>query len=92
MRELFPILDIFNSPAQEIVLWTIVLLLPILPNLWCIWHAYRHEFDSPVEKFGWMGAGVFIPVLGGLAYLLIGRRRTRGTVSWASPQKGRNGL
>lgn len=54
-----------------------LLALPILPNLWCIWHAYKSEFNNPAEKVLWMVAGVFIPVIGGLAYLLFGMRRAR---------------
>lgn len=58
-------------------LWTKLLLLalPILPNLWCIWHSFNHEFPNPPEKFIWLGAGVFLPVLGGLLYLFWGRTR-----------------
>ncbi len=54
-----------------------LLTIPILPNLWCIWHASRHEFPSPAERKLWMRMGVFLPVLGGLIYLFFGFRRAR---------------
>ncbi len=58
-----------------------LLALPILPNLWCIWHAYRSEFDNPATKVLWMAAGVFLPVIGGLMYLIFGMRRARKNVA-----------
>ena len=43
--------------------WQIALLfLPALLNLWGIWHAFNHTC-------------VFVPVLGGVAYVLFGWRR-----------------
>lgn len=54
-----------------------LLILPILPNLWCIWHALRHEFPGEREKYAWMLGGVFLPLIGGLAYLVFGWRRSR---------------
>ena len=54
-----------------------LLLIPALLNLWAIWHAFYHVFDSPQERLLWMGVGIFIPVLGGLFYFFIGRNRAR---------------
>lgn len=55
----------------------VLIVLPILPNLWCIWHAAQHDFPGEREKYFWMLGGVLLPVLGGLAYLLFGWRRSR---------------
>lgn len=52
-----------------------LLALPMLPNLWGIWHAYRHRFKGQAEQMIWIVVCVFLPVLGGLAYLLVGRAR-----------------
>lgn len=49
-----------------------LLALPMLPNLWGIWHAYRHRFSGQ-QQIIWLVVCVFIPVIGGLAYLLFGR-------------------
>ena len=88
MSELLPILNIFSLTDLNPALLVLTLALPILPNLWSIWHSYKHEFSTPMEKYGWMLAGVMLPVIGGLLYLLIGFRRTTGLASWAqSPQK-----
>ena len=57
-----------------------LLALPILPNLWAIRHAMRHEFPGDREKYWWTLGAVFVPVLGGLAYLLFGLRRGKPAV------------
>lgn len=57
------------------VWWHLVLFIaPVLPSLWSIWHICGHEFDSPQSKSLWLAFVVFVPVLGGLAYILAGRR------------------
>lgn len=59
-------------------LTTILLLgLPAIPNLFGIWHAFNHEFPGPQERLKWLGVCVFIPIFGGIAYLLLGMRRAR---------------
>ncbi len=63
--------DIFFENPVLIIL----ILLPILPNLWAIIHIFRNDFDTPQEKMIWLGLAVFIPVIGGLVYLFLGRRR-----------------
>lgn len=52
-----------------------LLFLPALPNMWGIWHAFSHDFPTPTERLIWMMVCVFVPVIGGLAYLLFGLRR-----------------
>ena len=52
-----------------------VLIAPAFLNLWGIWHAWKHTFPSPEERAYWMALCVFIPLIGGLAYLMVGRRR-----------------
>ncbi len=53
----------------------LILILPILPNLWSIWHVRTHYFASEEQKSIWFLIAVFIPVIGGLAYIVIGRKR-----------------
>lgn len=67
-----------NSMSLEMMLiWGLGLLLPILPNLWSIWHAFFRQFPTETEKLAWLGAAIFVPVLGGLAYLFVGCRRAK---------------
>ena len=51
-----------------------LLVLPILPNMWALKHCFHHDFPTEKEKFRWMMACVFLPCIGGLAYILVGRR------------------
>ena len=52
-----------------------LLALPILPNLWSIWHVNTHRFANPAERLLWLAACIFAPCLGGLAYVFFGRPR-----------------
>jgi hypothetical protein len=61
--------------SGQLILISILAFVPIIPNLWAIWHCFRRDFPTPAEKMAWFGIAVFVPVLGGLAYLLFGRKR-----------------
>ncbi len=56
-----------------------VLILPILPNLYSIWHIRKHYFQSEQEKSLWFMLAVFVPVFGGIGYLLFGLKKARKT-------------
>lgn len=55
--------------------WHVLLaLLPILLNLWGLWHVWSHDFGGDFQrKVLWLLCCVFLPVLGGLIYLVAGR-------------------
>ncbi len=53
----------------------IVLLVPMIPNLYSIWHIRTHYFASEQEKSLWFLLAVFVPVVGGIIYLLMGRKK-----------------
>lgn len=58
--------------------WMLALLmLPALLNLFCIWHAVHSTFPGGNERIWWILAGVFLPVIGGVLYILFGLRRSR---------------
>ncbi len=59
----------------NVLIWMFILLIPILPNLWSIWHIFKHDFPSPQEKMTWVLITTFIPVIGGILYILKGRKR-----------------
>ena len=71
---------------MQTIFWIMLLSLPILPNLWCIWHASRHWFPGPNEQARWIRAGIFAPVIGGMLYLLVGMRRARSFPETDRPQ------
>lgn len=61
------------TPSQ----WAFValILLAPIPSLWAIWDAFKRDFPTPQEKKGWLVLAIFVPILGGLAYILFGRKR-----------------
>ena len=58
-----------------IILIVIVFFIPILPNLWSIWHIFHHDFKSPNEKMVWIFITMFLPVIGGIVYIIFGRKK-----------------
>lgn len=60
-------------PEWPLIIKLAILTLPMIPNLWGIWHAYRHSFENQTTRVIWMCICVFLPVIGGVAYLLMGR-------------------
>ncbi|MFA6810689.1 MAG: PLD nuclease N-terminal domain-containing protein [Desulfoplanes sp.] len=60
---------------DKIALLLVLLILPVIPNLWSIWHIFRHGFATPAEKQGWIWLNIMLPVLGGIIYFFVGRRR-----------------
>ncbi|WP_147821514.1 PLD nuclease N-terminal domain-containing protein [Salidesulfovibrio onnuriiensis] len=62
------------SPAQ----WGVVALLGLVylaMNAWCILDAWKRDFGSSGEKVAWIQLMVFVPLLGALAYFMIGKNR-----------------
>ena len=66
-----PVVEIFRASPWALL----ILIVPILPNLWAILHIFRCDFNTAQEKLAWLGVSVFIPFIGGLLYLFVGRRR-----------------
>ncbi len=66
---------LFTFDIQKTLLLGFIFLIPILPNLWGIWHIFRNDFPTGQEKMGWIGACIFLPILGGIAYIFIGKKR-----------------
>lgn len=59
-------------------LFYLLVVVFALPNLWAIYHSFNHTFPTPQERLLWVCAGMFLPVLGGLMYLIFGMRRNTG--------------
>jgi hypothetical protein len=69
-----------NTLARMLPEWPLaaklaLLALPMALNWWGIWHIQRHEFSGPAVKALWFCACVFLPVAGGVAYMLFGCRQ-----------------
>ncbi|QJB57789.1 PLD nuclease N-terminal domain-containing protein [Pseudodesulfovibrio sp. zrk46] len=44
-------------------------------SAWTILDAWKRDFESANEKVLWMQICIFVPILGSLAYLFLGRKR-----------------
>ncbi len=53
----------------------LVLFVPILLNFYAIWHVRMHYFSTEQEKSYWFLLAVFVPIIGGLIYILFGRKK-----------------
>lgn len=65
----------FFSNASGLTIF--LLMLPAVLNLWTIWHAMNHAFPQEKERLLWVLAGIFLPVLGGILYLIFGFKRCK---------------
>jgi hypothetical protein len=71
---MFPLPDL--TPAQ----WAMALGglgLFVCISLYSIWDAFQREFRSTAEKMAWVELCVLVPFLGGVTYLLLGKKRGR---------------
>ncbi len=57
----------------------ILLVLPMVPNLYSIWHIRTHYFADEQQKSLWFLLAVFVPVIGGIVYLALGRKKASKT-------------
>ncbi len=57
----------------------VILALPMVPNLYSIWHIRTHYFADEQQKSLWFLLAVFVPVIGGIVYLLCGRKKASKT-------------
>jgi len=56
------------------ILLLLILLLPMIPTFWAIIDLFKVQTRAIYTKFFWLMFVIFIPCLGGLCYLLFGRR------------------
>ncbi len=71
-------LDVLRNLIPGAPLWLVcvLLLLPMLPNIWGIWHSGTRRFNTPQEQMGWISLNTLLPCLGGLIYIFVGRKRS----------------
>ncbi len=70
----------FQLPALSTGHWVAILggaLLFVGVSLYAIRDALSRDFGSTNAKLAWVQLAVLVPFLGGLAYLLFGRKRGR---------------
>ncbi len=53
----------------------LILVLPMVPTFWAIFDVAHRDVGSLKKKALWGAFVVFVPCLGGLVYLIFGRRQ-----------------
>ena len=53
----------------------LLLLLPMVPTFWAIVDVAYRDFGSIQKKAAWGAFVVLIPCIGGIVYLILGRRQ-----------------
>jgi len=53
----------------------LIFILPIVPTFWAIIDVAYREFASMRTKALWGAFVVFVPCIGGIVYLIVGRRQ-----------------
>ncbi len=72
-----PLLALPPMTSTQMAVAIVVLVLVILPNYIAIWQSFHREFPSPLERMFWFLLAIFVPLLGGLVFLVWGRKRGR---------------
>ncbi len=60
----------------HVLIW----LLPMLPTFWSIWHIWTHAFADYQTRMTWLVFVVFVPVIGGICYIISGRGKAHGRI------------
>ncbi|GAB5527836.1 MAG: hypothetical protein Roseis2KO_57080 [Roseivirga sp.] len=68
-----------NSPGIDgiagILVILFIVLIPAILWIWALVDIIRSDFADSTNKIVWILAIIFLPVIGALLYLLIGRRQ-----------------
>jgi len=67
-----------NFAALTVTQWIVIMAVVAACfsfSAWTILDAWKRNFESPNEKVLWIQICIFVPILGSLAYLFIGKNR-----------------
>lgn len=70
---MFPDYSAISSSQWIVIISAVTLCFAF--SAWTIFDAWKRNFESPNEKLLWIQICIFIPILGSLAYLSLGRKR-----------------
>lgn len=70
-----PLFDFLQRTQISPTLFFLFLLLCILPTLWAIWNIMHSRFSTPTERTLWLFLVMIFPVIGGIIYIIWGRKR-----------------
>ncbi len=56
----------------------------MLPTFWSIWHIWTHAFADYQTRMTWLVFVVFVPVIGGICYIISGRGKALKSIKRSS--------
>jgi hypothetical protein len=62
------------TATQWVIILSVVAVCFLL-SAWTILDAWKRDFEAVNEKVLWMQICIFVPIIGSLAYLFVGRKR-----------------
>jgi hypothetical protein len=65
--------------VQELLVLSIFMVLPGILWLWAIIDLVKRNFSDSATKIIWALVVIFIPFVGSILYLVVGRSRTAGS-------------
>lgn len=66
-----------NLGTTEILMLMIVGVLPFILAVYCLIDITRSTFKEPLNKFLWVVIVIFVPIMGSILYLVIGRSQKK---------------
>lgn len=69
-----------DNDAGQIFLFLLILALPFIVWIWALVDIVRSEFKTGFDKIVWLLMVFFLPVLGFILYIFIGRKQKIGKI------------
>lgn len=66
-----------NLGTPEIILLLLVGGLPLILTIYCLFDITRSRFKEPLNKLLWVLIVLFVPIMGSILYLVIGRSQKK---------------
>lgn len=63
------------EPSVKLIVFLVAMAVFLIISLWSIKHAMARQFPSVNEKVFWIQLAILVPILGGIAYAIWGRKR-----------------
>jgi hypothetical protein len=70
---MFPDFSAVTTTQWAIILSSVAVCFSF--SVWTILDIWKRDFESVNEKVLWMQICIFVPILGAVAYLFVGRKR-----------------
>ncbi|WP_411272782.1 PLD nuclease N-terminal domain-containing protein [Daejeonella sp.] len=66
-----------NLGTTEIFILILVGVIPFILTVYCLFDITRSTFKEPLNKLLWVVIVIFVPLMGSILYLIIGRSQKK---------------